>query len=257
MPVEIKAKCTSMDAELDRQFGEESKPFSPQARQHLDECERCRKLYEYLREMPPGSAVSPAVEFRITEKVKGSLKPVSRLYSTPVLAAQLLIVFLLLAAAVTSMMKVVGIEAMNSGQLAGISAILALGVLLLSHSLAWQMTPGSLQRIPAPAAVTILGVGLTAGFVFLFPWHTPEAFLIRGWHCLRAGLALAVPAAVLFWLLVRRGSPLNFTTFGASLGAIAGLLSVTVLQFTCNFQDVGHLLVWHGGVLAVSGAIGA
>jgi hypothetical protein len=44
---------------------------------------------------------------------------------------------------------------------------------------------------------------------------------------------------------------------GATLGAIAGLLAVTVLQYTCELQDIGHLLVWHGGVLVLSTLAGA
>jgi hypothetical protein len=257
MPAELKTDCKSVDAELDRQFGGHGQLLSPQARQHLDECERCRRLYQFLAERPPALAVTPEVQRRISENMQKSLTPVSRLRSTPVLAVQLLIVFVLLAAAVTSMMKVIGIAAMSVGQLAGISAILALGVALLSRSLAWQMTPGSMQKIPAWSAITILGIGLLAGMVFLFPWRMPEAFLARGWHCLRTGLALAVPVAALFWLLVRRGAPLNLTTLCATLGAIAGLFSVTVLQFTCNLQDIGHLTVWHGGVLVISTLMGA
>ena len=257
MPAALKIDCKSVDAELDRQFGGPVQPLSPLARQHLDECERCTKLYQYLTQTAPAFAVSPELQRRISENAKKSLKPVSRLRSTSVRAAQLLIVFVLLAAAVTSIMKILGIEAMSPGQLAGISAVLALGVVLLSRSLAWQMTPGSLQRIPAWAAVAILGAGLLVGTIVLFPWQTPEAFVERGWHCLRTGLALAVPAAILFWLLVRRGAFLNLTTLGATLGAIAGLLSVTVLQFTCNMQEIAHLLVWHGGVLAISTVVGA
>jgi predicted anti-sigma-YlaC factor YlaD len=246
-----------LDAELDKQFGGQSQPLSPQARQHLDECERCRKLYKYLAETPPTAAVSPEVQRRIVERAQKSLEPVSQLRSISVLAGQLLIVFVLLAAAASSMMKVAGIEAMNMGELIGISAILALGVVLLSRSLAWQMTPGSMQRIPARTALSILGAGLLIGIVFLFPWKTPEAFMTRGLRCLRIGLTLAVPTVVLFWILVRRGAPLNRTTLGATLGALAGLFSVTVLQFTCNLQDIGHLLVWHGGVLVISTVIGA
>jgi len=257
MPAEIKTDCASVDAELDRQFGSRNAPLSPQARRHLDGCERCRTLYQYLRETPLLPAVRPEVQRRITQNVKKSLAPVSRLSSTRILATQLLIVFVLAAAAITSMMKVVGIQAMSIWQLAGISAILAAGVVLLSRSLAWQMTPGSMQRVPASAAVMILAAGLFAGFVFLFPWRMPQAFLARGLHCLRVGLAMAVPAAALFWVLVRRGAPLDRTTLGATLGAIAGLLSVTVLQFTCDLQDIGHLSVWHGGVLIISTAMGA
>jgi hypothetical protein len=43
---------------------------------------------------------------------------------------------------------------------------------------------------------------------------------------------------------------------GASLGAIAGLLSVTVLQFKCDTQQAIHLLVWHGAVLVLSTTVG-
>jgi len=57
--------------------------------------------------------------------------------------------------------------------------------------------------------------------------------------------------------LVRRGAFLNLTALGGTLGAIAGLLSVTVLQFTCNMQEIAHLLVWHGGVLVISTVVGA
>lgn len=257
MPTELKTDCKSLDAELDKQFGGQSQPLSPQARQHLVECERCRKLYQYLAETRPTAAVSPEVQRRIVERAQKSLEPVSQLRSISVLAGQLLIVFVLLAAAASSMMKVAGIEAMNMVQLIGISAILALGVLLLSRSLAWQMTPGSMQRIPARTALLILGAGFLIAIVFLFPWKTPEAFMTRGLRCLRIGLTLAVPTAVVFWILVRRGAPLNRTTLGATLGALAGLLSVTVLQFTCNLQDIGHLLVWHGGVLVISTVMGA
>jgi hypothetical protein len=43
---------------------------------------------------------------------------------------------------------------------------------------------------------------------------------------------------------------------GATLGAIAGFLGAFVLQFHCNIQDAGHLLVWHGGILIISIGLG-
>lgn len=253
----VKTDCKLVDAELDRCLSGGAPGIPAQAQKHLDECERCRTLYGHLIEpLPPGS-VRPELEQRIIHTIQGSLKPVSRLRSTSMIAVQLVVAFVLIAAAVTSMMKVAGIEAMNLPQLIGISLILTLGVALLSLSLAWQMKPGSLQRIPARAAIGILAAGLAAGIVLLFPWRTPEAFLVRGWHCLRAGLALAVPAALVFAFLARRGARLSLGMLGGTLGAIAGLLGVTVLQFTCALQDLGHLLVWHGGVLVISTLAGA
>lgn len=42
--------------------------------------------------------------------------------------------------------------------------------------------------------------------------------------------------------------------FGGTLGATAGLLGLTVLQFRCIHQDALHLIVWHGSVLVLATA---
>lgn len=201
----IETDCKLVDAALDQQFAGRG---SHDVRKHIAECERCRALYRYLAEEIPAPAVSCEVEDRIAHTIQSSLKPVSRLRSTAAIAAQLTIVFLLISAAVVSRMKVAGFEVMNLPQLIGISAILSFGVVLLAVSLAWQMRPGSLRRIPEWASVGILLAGLLAGIVLLFPWRTPEAFVVRGLQCLGAGLVMAVPVALVFWLLVRRGAPL-------------------------------------------------
>ncbi|MCU1337429.1 MAG: hypothetical protein JWO19_3010 [Bryobacterales bacterium] len=253
----INADCKLIDAELDTQFAGRSSQLSLQAKKHLDKCERCRTLYSYLAGEFLADTVSGEVEHQILQTIHGSLKPVSRLRSTAAIAAQLIIVFFLISVAVISRMKVVGFEVMSLPQLIGISTILSFGVVLLALSQAWQMRPGSLRRIPEWTSVGILASGLLFGIVLLFPWKTPEAFVVRGWRCLRAGLVMAVPVSLVFWFLARRGAPLSLRSFGGTLGAIAGLLAVTVLQYTCDLQDIGHLLVWHGGVLVLSTLGGA
>ena len=180
--------------------------------------------------------------------------------STRVIAFEFGIAFLLFAIPAAAIMGLGGFETMDVFQLIPITAVLALGLVLLALSLAWQITPGSLQRISVRGAVNILVAGFTVGVVFLFPWHTPEAFLARGWPCLRAGLMMALPAGLLFWQVARRGAPLEMKALGGTLGAISGLLGVSVLQFHCDRQETEHLLFWHGGVLLVSivaGVLGA
>jgi len=257
MLAEVKTDCKLVDAELDKQFAGRGSQLALEVQRHLDECERCRTLYRYLEEEFPIGTVPREVEHQIVQTIQGSLKPVSALRSTAAIVAQLMVVFLLISAAVISQMKVVGFEVMNLPQLIGISMILSSGVVLLALSLAWQMRPGSLRRIPEWASIGILAAGLLVGIVLLFPWKAPNAFVVRGWRCLRAGLILAVPVSLVFWFLVRRGAPLSPRSLGGTLGAIAGLLAVTVLQYTCDLQDIGHLLVWHGGVLVLSTLVGA
>jgi hypothetical protein len=253
----VKPDCKLVDAELDRRFAGRAGRVSPAVQKHLDECDRCRTLYVGLSDELPAGAVPGEVEHRIVQTIQSSLKPVSRLRSTAVLAAQIMIVFLLVSAAVTSRMKVLGLDVMTFAELIAISTILSLGIGLLALSLAWQMRPGSLQRIPNWTSVGILVAALLVVIVSLFPWKTSDEFVTDGWRCLRTGLAVAVPTALVFWILVRRGAPLRLKSLGGTLGAIAGLLGVTVLQFTCELQNAGHLMVWHVGVLVLSTLAGA
>ena len=254
-----KTGCGLVDAELDRHFettGAPAAAMSQQTRAHLEECGRCRALYGYLIESPPAMAVSQELQGRISSTLQQSLQPVKPVGSVRVLTAQLLVIFLIVALAATGMMNAVGIAVMKQWQLIGIIGFLAVGAAFLSVSLAWQMTPGSLRRVPATTALAILAASFLVGVAILFPWQTPEGFFRFGWHCLRVGLMMAGPAAVLFGILVWRGAPLGFGMLGGTLGAIAGLLSVTILQFTCDHQDAIHLVAWHGGVLAISTLMG-
>jgi hypothetical protein len=188
--------------------------------------------------------------------MKQSLTPVRPQASPRVLAAQFLLVFLLFSAPMIGMMGTAGLHEMNLTQLIGIGTVLVCGAALLSFSLAWQMSPGSLQRVPPRIALFALTAGFLVATVALFPWLEPEAFLDRGWSCLKAGVVMAAPSSLLFWILVRRGHTLASGMLGATLGAIAGLAGASVLQFTCNRQDAVHLFVWHGGVVILCLSLG-
>jgi hypothetical protein len=93
--------------------------------------------------------------------------------------------------------------------------------------------------------------------LFFFPWRTPGTALTLSWQCLLRELAIAIPAAALFWILLRRSAVLSAAAKGASAGAMSGLLAVTVLQFSCPYQEALHLLLWHWSVLGITTGAGA
>jgi hypothetical protein len=100
-------------------------------------------------------------------------------------------------------------------------------------------------------------VALLAVFALLFRNYRTEHFVSAGIACLVTGLLLAIPAALLSWLLMRRGFAVNSVSAGLVGGALAGLCGVTMLELHCaNFQAL-HVLVWHTAVVSVSAAAGA
>jgi negative regulator of sigma F NrsF-like protein len=205
-----------------------------------------------LLELAPASELSPDLHRKISGALTASLQPVKPMPAARVLAGQFTAIFVVFAAALIAMMGVTGFRTLQAWQALGIVAILAVGVSLFSLTMAWQIRPGSLQKIPPKLSWACFGVGFLTGAALLFPWRGAEAFVSRGWPCLLTGSAVAIPGGVLFWLLTRRGVPLSAGTFGGTLGAISGLLGLTVLQFHCLYQNAAHLLVWHGGVLVLS-----
>jgi hypothetical protein len=256
MPAETKTHCESVDAEFDRHFGALHPELPADAGRHLEECDRCRNLYKYLSAPAPLVLPSPGLNDRIGQTLRSSLKPVRPVAATRIVATQFFLLFVLLTIPASGMMDLMGWRLMSPGQVTAVTAVLIAGAALLSLSLAWQMTPGSLQRIPANRAMWILSVSFLVVVAILFPWHTPEGFFRLGWRCLKMGLLMAVPAAALFGILLRRGAALSPGALGGTLGAISGLLGITVLQFQCDTQDAIHLLVWHGAVVVISASIG-
>lgn len=251
-PAQVEIDCKMMDAELDRYFASPDLEISQAARQHLEACERCRRLYEWVSEAEPPQEPTDRLYAEIRKSLEASLEPVSPLPSTRVLVIQFLTAFLLFALPIGAILGFAGFHLMRFPQLVGITVILAAGACALSFSLAWLMSPGSLQRFSPWLAVGVLAIGFLACVGTLFPWQAPRAFVAQGWPCSVIGSGTAILAGLLFWLLARRGAPLGLKTLGAALGAIAGLLGVTVLQFSCRRQEAAHLLVWHGGVLVIS-----
>jgi phage FluMu protein Com len=245
-------ECAQIDKVLDCQ---EISP-SAEARQHLDQCPRCRTLYKWMREDSVAASISPELHRRIAHPLLMSLRPVTPLPPRQILIAQLLALFVVFSSALVAVLGTAGIARASLVQVVGIGVLLATGVCLFSALLARQMRPGSYHPVPGHAALGGFGLGLLTTIAVLFPWSAAPEFVAQGWPCLLGGVGVAVPAAALLWLVVRRGAPLSMPAMGATLGATAGLSGVTVLQIKCPHQEALHLLVWHGSVLAIATGAG-
>jgi Negative regulator of sigma F len=227
------------------------------SRRHLDECSRCRELYRTFDSELPEPPVSREIEHRITQALKSNLKPVSPLPAPRWIALALVAVFLSVSIAIITRLPIAGIQVMSLVQTVGVSAFLLVGIAFLAVSLARQMRPGSSCPMSKGSLLALLIPGLGLFVAVLFPWRMSGDFVDRGWQCLRAGLMLALPAGLLLGYAISRGAPLDLNWIGATAGATAGWLGLTVLQYTCNLQNAGHLLVWHLGVVLLSTLAGA
>jgi hypothetical protein len=248
--------CNYMDRYLDEILRQPSSELPEEARRHLETCTRCQRLYQWLRMRPPGIETPADAQRKAARTLLTSLQPVSPLPSTRGFVWRFLGVYAMSATAMTVLMGAGGLLKMTPAEILGIGAILAIAATLFAISLSWQMVPGSLQRITPGALVAAFVFGFIAAAAILFPLGGTEMFVKRGARCSTAGLAMAAPSAALIWLLARRGFSLSPGSMGATMGAAAGVLSVTVLQFTCPQQEALHLAVWHLGVVVISSLAG-
>jgi hypothetical protein len=120
-----------------------------------------------------------------------------------------------------------------------------------------QLVPGSHQPVGVLAMLIGIVATLLGVFALVFRDYRTDRFVSAGIACLATGMLVAVPAAMLSWLLLRRGFAVNSARAGLAGGLLAGLCGVTMLELHCpNFLAL-HVLVWHTAVVPLSAAAGA
>jgi hypothetical protein len=205
--------------------------------------------------VPP--EVDPALLKRITDSINMSLRPVRPLPPTRVLTAGLAVICAAVAVAAAVRLGFSGVENLGLGKSVLILCTLGILVWVAGKELVSQLIPGSRQSFSGIALTATVSTSLLAVFALVFRDYHTEHFLSAGIMCLLTGLLLAIPAAFLSWLLLRRGFAVNSIAAGLVGGALAGLCGVTLLELHCpNFQAL-HVLVWHTAVVPVSAAAGA
>jgi hypothetical protein len=207
------------------------------------------------------SGVAPQVEPELLERIAGSIKsslrPVRPLPPTWVLTGGLVLICLTLAVAAAARAGFHGIENLSVRDRVLIFSTLGILVWVAGKEFVSQLIPASPQPFTVGAFLTIASAALLGVFALVFRDYRTDHFLSAGIACLLTGLLLAIPAAFLSWLLLRRGFAVNSVAAGLAGGALAGLCGVTMLELHCsNFQAL-HVLVWHTAVMPVSAAAGA
>jgi len=229
---------------------------APEAAAHLDTCDGCRALISVLNEERKLAGL-PAVQLeRIQGRIIETLKPVRPLAPARLLLFTSTIIFLSIVAIGVMPSGMHGWAALGMGQRVAVFATLAASAVLLGVSMVGQMVPSKYALAPAALPVGILTVLLILIAATFRPQADP-GFVENGLTCLKNGLTYAIPGALLFWLLVRRGAILFPKLIGAALGGLAGLIGLSVLEINCQNLDVFHVLVGHGGVFVISSVAGA
>jgi hypothetical protein len=202
--------------------------------------------------VPPPEAQLKRIQARIVE----NLKPIRPLAPSRFFLFACAIIFLCIVAIGATPFGMNGWGALSMGQRIAVFATLAASAVLLAFSMVGQMAPGSKYAL-APAALPIaIMVALLIVITATFRSQTESAFVADGLACMKNGLTYSIPAAFLFWLLVRRGAMLFPKLIGAAAGGLAGLTGLSVLEINCPNLNVFHILVWHWGVVLISSAAG-
>jgi hypothetical protein len=199
----------------------------------------------------------PEIHRKVQDLLTSSLTPVKPLPSQSRLVLTFLAVFALCAAGLIALLDKAGFHLMTGAQMGWITAILAGGGILFSLALALRMVPGSRQSFPLSLVLALSGIGVIGGMALFFPWQASHAFVSQGWPCAAMELMIAIPVAVIFWLLARRGALVASAGLGTVLTGLAVFGALVPLQFQCMFQRAPHLLVWHAGTAAVLIGLGA
>jgi hypothetical protein len=250
-----KVTCTDIDDLITS--GPANLLQSPGVAEHMARCEYCSGLVRLLQKIEEAPAPVDSQVKRIQAMIAERLQPIRPLAPARFLLGACAIIFLSVVAIGITPSGMDGWAALNGVQRIAVFATLAASAVLLAVSMIGQMVPANKYAL----APTLLPIGvLTVLMIILAVTFRPReelAFVQSGLACVRRGLTYSIPAAFLFWLLLRRGALLFPKLIGAAAGGLAGLAGFSVLELNCPNVNVFHTVVWHWGVVLIGTAVGA
>lgn len=248
--------CRQIDQVLNTPSRVRAASVPAETARHLERCERCRRLFEFLEAKPPDAEVSPELQSRIEAAVRSSLTAVSPMRPPRVFAMLLFAIFFCVPVAATVLRGSASTAVMTFWQFGIVSASLLGGAALLAVSMSRQMVPGSRHTVRPRVVMVVAAGAFLLAVASLFPWEFGGGFLGPGMTCMMRGLMFAAPSAIAFWLIVRRGFIVSWPLLGATTGLLAGLVGATSLHLQCQMLEASHLAVWHVGLPVVCALAG-
>jgi hypothetical protein len=249
-----KLTCTDIDELLTSDHASLSESLD--AEEHMGRCKQCRGLVQALRKMAEAPPPVDAHVERIQAMIAERLQPIRPLAPARFLLGACAIIFLGVVAIGSTGPSMDGWAALSGMQRIAVFAVMAASAILLAVSMIGQMVPGNKTLAPTVLPVGVLIV-IVITLAVTFRPQGELAFVKTGLACLRRGLTYSMPAAFLFWLLLRRGAILFPKLIGAAVGGLAGLAGLSVLELNCPDVNVFHVVVWHWGVVLIGAAAGA
>jgi len=201
-------------------------------------------------------SIEPALLDRIWQSVGSGLQRAPSIPPSWILVTGLMLLCALIGGSGGILLGAHGVHSMTSLQVGVILVVLGFWMWAAASQCVVESIPGS-RRFASPVTLALCcSVTLTALFAILFREYTADRFVAQGVKCVAAGLGIAIPAALGIWLILSRGFPTNLAASGFARGMLAGLAGITMLELHCPNLEVPHLLVWHIGVLPLSGLAG-
>ena len=228
--------------------------LSRDAEEHMGRCKHCSDLMRMLQKADEAPLPEESQVERIQAMIAARLRPVRPLAPARFFLGTCAIIFLSVVAIGITPSGMEGWAALNGMQRIAVFATRATGAVLLAVSMNGQMVPGNKYAL-APALLPI-GV-LTVLIMILAVTFRPReelAFVQSGLACVARGLTYSIQAALLFWLVARRGAILSPKLIGAAVGGLASLAGFIVLELNCPDVNVFHIVVWHWGVVLIGTA---
>ncbi|HWC95847.1 MAG TPA: NrsF family protein [Candidatus Sulfopaludibacter sp.] len=241
--------CLEMDAAL---FGDE---LSADARQHLASCPRCAALVNaFSGQAPSGFEAASLAATR--HRILDDLAPVRPMAPEGLYASIFLFIAACMATVAALLKGVRGLPVLSGLQAAVIFGLILVLLLVASFAVALDMRPGA-RGIRSTWLVIAALAGMEVVFLALFHDYDAGRFLHSGLGCFSLGASCAAVTALLACIPLRRGYVVAPVSTGAAIGALAGLAGLAALELHCPILKVPHIVIWHGGVLAASIAVGA